>query len=74
MEQFLLNFGHLGWNKWYDALEKLVKEKRAFLDSAGGNFEKLKYVVKDLPEICIHTDNLSSDLSYRAVRISYNFV
>lgn len=69
MEQFLLNFGHLGWNKWYDALEKLVKEKRAFLDSAGGNFEKLKYVVKGLPEICIHTDNLSSDLSSRAVRI-----
>lgn len=31
MEQFLLNFGHLGWNKWYDALEKLVKEKGPFL-------------------------------------------
>ncbi|MGD9824657.1 tRNA 5-methoxyuridine(34)/uridine 5-oxyacetic acid(34) synthase CmoB [Desulfobacter sp.] len=65
MEQFLENFGHLGWDQWYDALEKLVKEKRAFLDSARGNFEKLKYVVNDLPGICPHTVDLSS----RAVSI-----
>ena len=63
MEQFLKNYGHLGWDQWYDALEKLVKDKRAYLDSAGGNFEKFKHVVKDLPEICSHRVDLSYDLS-----------
>nr|WP_320192820.1 tRNA 5-methoxyuridine(34)/uridine 5-oxyacetic acid(34) synthase CmoB [uncultured Desulfobacter sp.] len=69
MEQFLDNFGYLGWGKWYDALEKLVKEKRAFLDSAGGNFEKFKGVVDDLTKICPSTVDISSDLSAKAVSI-----
>ena len=69
MEQFLKNYGHLGWDQWYDALEKLVKDKRAYLDSAGGNFEKFKHVVKDLPEICYHKVDLSPDPAYRAVSI-----
>ncbi|MCW8800436.1 MAG: tRNA 5-methoxyuridine(34)/uridine 5-oxyacetic acid(34) synthase CmoB [Desulfobacter sp.] len=69
MEQFLKNYGHLGWDQWYDALEKLVKDKRAYLDSAGGNFEKFKHVVKDLPEICSHKVDLSPDPAYRAVSI-----
>jgi tRNA (mo5U34)-methyltransferase len=60
MEQFLASYGHLGWDQWHDALEKLIKEKRAYLDSAGGNFEKFKYVVENLPEICPRTVNLSS--------------
>jgi tRNA (mo5U34)-methyltransferase len=45
MEHFLEKYGHLGWNQWYDALEKLVKKKGAFLESAKGNFGKLKKVV-----------------------------
>ena len=69
MEQFLENYGHLGWDKWFDALEKLVKEKRALLNSAGGNFKKFKYVVENLPEIFPPTVDLSSDLSSKAVSI-----
>ena len=60
MEQFLASYGHLGWDQWYDVLETLVKDKRAYIDSARGNFEKFKYVVKDLPEICPRTVDLSS--------------
>ncbi|WP_321492851.1 tRNA 5-methoxyuridine(34)/uridine 5-oxyacetic acid(34) synthase CmoB [uncultured Desulfobacter sp.] len=72
MEQFLANHGHLGWNKWYDALESLIKEKRAYLDSAGGNFEKYKHVVKELPEICSDTTDLSPYLlSSKAVSIGH---
>lgn len=69
MEHFLEKYGHLGWNQWYDAMEKLVKEKRAFLDSAKGNFEKLKKVVEELPDIYPNVVNLSSDLLSRAVSI-----
>jgi tRNA (mo5U34)-methyltransferase len=60
MEQFLASYGHLGWDQWHDALEKLIKDKRAYLDSAGGNFKKFKYVVENLPEIYPRTANLSS--------------
>lgn len=67
MEQFLENYGHLGWNRWYDALEKLVKDKRAYLDSAGGNFETFKCIVDNLPEIFPHT----VDLSCRSVSIGH---
>jgi tRNA (mo5U34)-methyltransferase len=69
MEQFIENYGHLGWNKWYDDLAKLVKDKRAFLHSAGGNFKKFKHVVEDLPELSSQTVAPSSDLSSRAVSI-----
>ena len=69
MEHFLKNYGHLGWDQWYDALEKLVKDKRTFLDSARGNFETLKAVVEELPGICPHAADPSSDLSSRAVSI-----
>lgn len=69
MEQFLENYGHLGWDKWYGALEKLVKEKRVFLDSAGGNFKTFKQVVDNLPEIDSHAVDPSSDLSSDAVRV-----
>ncbi|WP_289022655.1 tRNA 5-methoxyuridine(34)/uridine 5-oxyacetic acid(34) synthase CmoB [Desulfobacter postgatei] len=69
MEHFLEKYGHLGWNQWYDALEKLVKKKRAFLESAKGNFEKLKKVVEELPDIYPNVVDLSSDLLSRAVSI-----
>jgi tRNA (mo5U34)-methyltransferase len=69
MEQFLESYGHLGWHKWYEDLEKLVISKRAFLDSAGGNFKKFKHVVEILPKIDFHTVDPSFDLSSKAIRI-----
>ena len=69
MEAFLENFGHLGWKRWDDALEKLVKEKRACLDSAGGNFEKYKQVVENLPDKCLDAGTLPSNLLSRVVGI-----
>ena len=69
MEQFLENYGHLGWNKWYEDLEALVKKKRAFLDSAGGNFKTFKHMVDSLPDISCQTVGPSSDVPSRPVCI-----
>jgi len=69
MEKFLENYGHLGWNKWYDDLENLVKKKRVFLDTAGGNFKTFKGVVDSLPDTSSQSVKLSSDLSSKPVCI-----
>ena len=65
MEKLLRNPGRLRLNHCYTALETLIKEKRAFLDHAKGNFLKYRQVVEAIPEFepsCI-------DLEDRAVTI-----
>nr|WP_319492929.1 tRNA 5-methoxyuridine(34)/uridine 5-oxyacetic acid(34) synthase CmoB [uncultured Desulfobacter sp.] len=69
MEQFLENYGHLGWEKWHDDLEKLVRKKRAFLDSAEGNFKTFRHIVDSLPDISSRIVEPVFDLSSKPVHI-----
>lgn len=50
MEKLLQHPGHLKLDHCYNALETLIREKRAFLDHAKGNFFKYKQVVDTMPE------------------------
>jgi len=51
MERFLARRREFRIDQWYDALEAVVLEKRAFLENAKGNFLKFKTVVDNLPDL-----------------------
>ncbi|WP_022663619.1 tRNA 5-methoxyuridine(34)/uridine 5-oxyacetic acid(34) synthase CmoB [Desulfospira joergensenii] len=51
MERFLEKHMDFGFGQYSDELHELVRERRTFLDQAGGNFEKYRKVVDSIPEI-----------------------
>ena len=65
MERFLQNSHFLKTDHWYNELKVLIKDKRAFLDHAKGNFLKFKKVLDSMPGFIPS----SIDLESRAVTI-----
>jgi len=65
MERFLARTREFDLGKWEDAIAEVVHERRAFLDTATGNFDKFGRVVKALPKITPST----IDLDARAVTV-----
>jgi len=51
MEGFLARSKAFGLDKWEDALSQVITERRVFLDTAKGNFEKFRKVVEGLPDV-----------------------
>lgn len=51
MERFLTHCEAFRFHRWYEDLEGVVREKRAFLDDAKGNFLRFKTVVQALPDL-----------------------
>ena len=51
MESFLNQYQHFHFEPWADELAALVRERRQFLDTAGGNFLKYRTVVDQLPKL-----------------------
>ncbi len=59
MERLLTRHTELGIDHFYDALEKVIREKRSFLDNAKGNFLRFQKVVESIPDFIpskIHLD------------------
>lgn len=50
MERLLRDRHRLRLDKWYDALNAVIKEKRAFLEHAKGNFLRFKTVLESIPD------------------------
>lgn len=51
MERLLENSTKLRIDHCYDEFEKLIKEKRHFLDTTRGNFLKFRQVVESMPDV-----------------------
>jgi len=51
MEGFLARSQAFALDKWEDVLAEVVRERRTFLDTAKGNFEKFCKVVETLPDV-----------------------
>ncbi|MBA3012174.1 MAG: tRNA 5-methoxyuridine(34)/uridine 5-oxyacetic acid(34) synthase CmoB [Proteobacteria bacterium] len=51
MEEFLKQHTRFKLDNWYEALHRIISERRAFLDTAGGNFLRFKTVVESLPDV-----------------------
>lgn len=64
MERFLARHREFRFDKWYDSLEAIVREKRTFLDNTKGNFLKFKTVVENLPDL----NTGSVDLNHAVIR------
>ena len=65
MEGFLARSKEFDLGKWEDAIAEVVQERRRFLETAKGNFEKFRRVVEDLPAI----KPSKVDLDARAVTV-----
>ncbi|MBU0972061.1 MAG: tRNA 5-methoxyuridine(34)/uridine 5-oxyacetic acid(34) synthase CmoB [Proteobacteria bacterium] len=51
MEEFLKQHTRFKFDNWYEALHRIISDRRAFLDTAGGNFLRFKTVVESLPDV-----------------------
>ncbi len=60
MERLLKRHAELRLDHCYEDLEKLIREKRFFLDHAKGNFLKFQKVVESIPDISPSMINLES--------------
>ncbi len=58
MERLLKDATHLKLDHCYNNLEKVIKEKRDFLDHAKGNFSKFQQVVNSIPKVTSSLINL----------------
>ncbi|MFH2091149.1 MAG: tRNA 5-methoxyuridine(34)/uridine 5-oxyacetic acid(34) synthase CmoB [Pseudomonadota bacterium] len=76
MENLIAQRHRLKIDQSYPELEKLIRGKRAFLDTAQGNFFKFKQVLDSIPDfvpskVCLDsawvTIGQSSDLSFREI-------
>ncbi len=61
MERLLKDITHLKLDHCYNDFEKVIKEKRNFLDHAKGNFFKFQQIVNDIPKFRTSLINLDSD-------------
>jgi tRNA (mo5U34)-methyltransferase len=51
MERFLKQHQKFNLGPWVDPLARIISEKRAFLDTARGNFQRYKSLVDSLPDL-----------------------
>jgi tRNA (mo5U34)-methyltransferase len=51
MERFLKQHQTFHLGPWVDPLARIISEKRAFLDTARGNFQRYKSLVESLPDL-----------------------
>jgi len=61
MERFLKQHEKFRFDRWYDALDKIISEKREFLDNTQGNFQRFKRVVDNLPDLVPSKIDLGGD-------------
>ncbi|MCP4020351.1 MAG: tRNA 5-methoxyuridine(34)/uridine 5-oxyacetic acid(34) synthase CmoB [Desulfobacteraceae bacterium] len=61
MEKLIEKYEELGLQQWYKTLEKIIREKRDFLNHTKGNFLRFQGVIKKIPKFLPSHIDLDTD-------------